>query len=51
MIYTLAYGTRQSTVTYTVVAWYGDVNVSQWGAGVTEAYHRDVDIGSLSDRL
>ena len=38
-------------VTYTVVAWYGDVNVSQWRAGVTEANHRDVDIGGFRDWL
>ena len=29
---------------YTVVAWNGDVDVSQWRAGVTEGYHWDVDI-------
>ena len=39
------------SVAYTVVAWYGDVNVSQWRAGVTEGYHWDVDIGGLCDGL
>ena len=36
---------------YTVVAWNGDVDVSQWRAGVTEGYHWDVDIRGLCDRL
>ena len=39
------------SVAYTVVAWYGDVNVSQWRAGVTEGYDWDVDIGGLCDGL
>ena len=38
-------------MTYTVVARNGNVNVSQWRAGVAEANHRDVDIRCLSYRL
>jgi hypothetical protein len=39
------------TVAYAVVARNGNVNVSQWRAGVAEGYHWDVDIGGLGDRL